>query len=282
MVLIEIKNFLIKQPLINILTRTSLRPNGFNLCYESVKNQSYSNIKHIISYDDDRCLEYLKGKFIKSFKVNTQVNQLKIGSRDEDGNVYSPHNLYCNELLEKVDDGWVMFLDDDDRLMNDSVISNIVCKIKEDDFKTLYLWQMRYPNGKLKPSSSQLRNKDLPINSIGSPCFLFHSSLIGDFFWDEYKRSDYRFFKKLRSVATSEIIIDEPLIQINNFGDFGKQTDLNIKQVKQLPRSFKKNVLWYLTPKYHQTIFGAYVFHSKLYKSLLKRIKNKISKIWKN
>ena len=38
--------------LVNILTRTSGRPIGFNNCRHSVRNQKYKRIRHIVSCED--------------------------------------------------------------------------------------------------------------------------------------------------------------------------------------------------------------------------------------
>jgi len=55
--------------LINILTRTSGRPNGFNKCRKSIENQTYIQIKHLVSYDDNNDLHYLKKYDCEKIKV---------------------------------------------------------------------------------------------------------------------------------------------------------------------------------------------------------------------
>ena len=49
-----------KQNLINILIRTTYRPEYFDKCLKSIYNQNYDNFKIICCYDDERCLNYLK------------------------------------------------------------------------------------------------------------------------------------------------------------------------------------------------------------------------------
>jgi len=46
-------------PLINILVRTSYRPTAFQKMLQSIKKQSYKNINILISYDDERALDYI-------------------------------------------------------------------------------------------------------------------------------------------------------------------------------------------------------------------------------
>ena len=48
-----------KEPLINIITRAS-RINFFKLCYESIHNQNYSNINHIVTYETPEMYDKLK------------------------------------------------------------------------------------------------------------------------------------------------------------------------------------------------------------------------------
>ncbi len=36
--------------------------------------------------------------------------------KKEEEHLLAPYNLYCNQLLNEVDEGWIMFLDDDDSL----------------------------------------------------------------------------------------------------------------------------------------------------------------------
>lgn len=47
------------QPVINIITRAS-RPNFFKLNYESIHNQTYKNINHIVTYETPEMYEVLK------------------------------------------------------------------------------------------------------------------------------------------------------------------------------------------------------------------------------
>ena len=158
---------------INILTRTSNRPNGFRQCYESVNRQTYTHIKHYVSYDNEKTFSYLEDFNIIPVKVS--VKKKDKPKVDAQGNLYAPYNLYCNELLDKVEDGWVIFLDDDDRLFNDNVLYGIAKLISNCSKNTLIIGRMRYPNGKLIPSRESIEAEIIKQNDIGSPCVVFHS-----------------------------------------------------------------------------------------------------------
>jgi hypothetical protein len=45
--------------LINILIRTNFRPTAFARCIKSVKDQTYKNIRIIVSYDNHNALKYI-------------------------------------------------------------------------------------------------------------------------------------------------------------------------------------------------------------------------------
>ena len=117
--------------LINVLTRTSNRPLGFQKCHRSIQEQTYKNIRHIVSYDDCADLWYLKDLEISLVDVskikNTDTPKVSV----IENRVYAPYNLYCNALLEVVDDGWILFLDDDDNLYQSKVIEELVARIEE-------------------------------------------------------------------------------------------------------------------------------------------------------
>lgn len=93
-------------PLINILIRTSNRPNGFRKCLTSIVSQSYSNIRIIVSYDNDLALNYVP-KGLETIRVYK-----------EDGYEF-PYDRYCNILKNMVHDGYFFLLDDDNQLVND-------------------------------------------------------------------------------------------------------------------------------------------------------------------
>ena len=55
---------------VNILIRTCYRPHHFAKMLQSIRSQTYKNVKLFISYDDDRALEYLNG--IEATKIRSR------------------------------------------------------------------------------------------------------------------------------------------------------------------------------------------------------------------
>lgn len=252
--------------LINILTRTSNRPLGFENCHKSVINQTYKNIKHIVSYDNDNDLQYLNNYRIEKVRVNKYKGEVL---KNPDGYLFAPYNTYCNALLNKVESGWILFLDDDDHLIHNKVIEEIIKQIKKATEDSIFIWKMRYPNGKTVPSNHFFEQKEIQINNIGSPCILFHSKYKAFATWDTFKGADYRFINALFEKIPTKIWLKRVFIQINNFGDYGKRNDIN----DNLGLIYHKNLLWYLLPKKHYKLFNI-----EKYKKFIYKLKNMLFK----
>lgn len=214
--------------LINILTRTSGRSKGFKTCYNSIHNQSYKKVRHIVSYDCDQDLDYLENFNVDLIKVDLEDLVQKDTSQNPGDQPYFPYNLYCNELMKEVNQGWVLFLDDDDMLAHKHVLAEIVTKLKTASKETLWLWQMKYPDGRVKPWLSLLLKKEIRLRQIGSPCFMFHSKYKMEVPWDAYKCADYRFVKELSEIIPHIKVIAKPMILLNNFGGKGKRKDIEV------------------------------------------------------
>ena len=258
--------------LINVLTRTNNRPKGFHNCHQSIVNQTYKKVKHVVSYEHEKDLDYIDKYDLVKVKVNKTSSDVLVNENDE---VFAPYNLFCNDLLDKVEDGWILFLDDDDNFFHNKVLAELVSRIAKADEDTLFIWQMRYPSGKVLPLDTHFKKEEIEINHIGSPCVAFHSKHKDEVRWDKWKRSDFRFINKLFNKLAKKVWIKEVYIQINNHGDFGRQNDLSINS--KLPYLFKKTWIWPFIPKYHWTFFNIYLFHKKTYQSLFKKIKMKLS-----
>ena len=89
-----------------ILMRCTYRPNYFKKTIFSILNQSDKNFKIIMCYDDDNCLDYLE-----EYRNHEQITIFK--SKEVDKSSEGFYNLYCNQLLEYVTEGWILFMDDD-------------------------------------------------------------------------------------------------------------------------------------------------------------------------
>jgi hypothetical protein len=211
------------KPLVNILTRTSNRPIAFSLNKLSVRSQTYDNIRHIVSVDDELSEKYVKGyNDIDYITINKEDIIKNDKSVNPNTGKYSPHNLYFNELMSKVNGGWVMILDDDDRLSNSRVIETIMDKLTNED--TIAIFQMRFPGNIPIPSNGTV-NQPPRIGNIGSPCFIFHSKYLKDLKWDGWKCGDFRFIEKVYNKIPNKVAIEKMLVTSGQIGD-GKKSDL--------------------------------------------------------
>ncbi len=253
--------------LINILTRTANRPVGFQNCRQSIIKQKYKNVKHFVSYENEVDFEYINFKDIVKIKVNRYVGPLLL---NPDGFLHAPYNLYCNELLNYVENGWILFLDDDDNLLHNKVLNEIISEIKKVDEDTMLIWQMRYPDGKILPQKKHFKSKKIEINNIGTSCFIFHSKYKEIIEWDEWKGADFRYINALFDEIQKKKWIEKVFIQINNYGDLGKKND--ISKIFESKKIFNKTIFWRLIPKYHFEIFDIYFFQINTYRSFWNKI----------
>ena len=185
-----------KNPTINILVRTSNRPLAFDICINSILNQTYKNINIIVSYDDEQTFKYIKKYPIHAIKCNKvdsdsipTINNIEYGAK-------APYNLYLNTMMEYVTDGWITYQDDDDCYCDLSAIQSMVNNIVDDD--SFILWRT-YSSQKIVPSD---RNFGIfPVNcDIGGNSYLFHAKHKDYAIWEEYRKGNYRVAKKLYSV----------------------------------------------------------------------------------
>lgn len=87
--------------MLHVITRTSNRPNFFKLCRNTVKNQTYIPINHIVISDND------KDTYISEYEG---IQLIKLNSKN-----YSHFELYLNEALQIIpEDDYFCVLDDDD------------------------------------------------------------------------------------------------------------------------------------------------------------------------
>ena len=165
---------------INILIRHTYRPKQFKKCIESVLNQNYTNYNIIVSYDDDRCLEELrKYNNIEYFNINIRcAHKYKF-------------NLYCNELMNKVEDGWIIFLDDDDKLTDKNCLKKINMNLqKEND---IVFWKFLRPDRIIYPNNI----KSISCGNVVSCGYCFHSKFKDTSKWIPRRSGDYYFLERL-------------------------------------------------------------------------------------
>lgn len=218
-------------PKINILTRTSNRPIGFRRCAESISNQTYKNINHIVSYDTNDDLKYLNEySNIQILKIDPEEIKAEVELHGVPEHVkrmkrFAPYNLYMNKLLDMVSDGWIMILDDDDCLAHANVIENIISHITNED--TILIWKMKFADGRVLPLPEFYASKVPALGKIGSPCFLFHSKWKDHARWDPFKGGDFRYLNNIYNSIPYSNWIDAIYVHLSPNGPgFGTKKDI--------------------------------------------------------
>jgi GT2 family glycosyltransferase len=210
-------------PLINILTRTSNRPNGFNRCRESIEKQTYKNIRHIVSIDNLNDEEYVKAHNVDYFFMDKEAISKENDIPDPKTGTRFIYNLYLNHLINEVKEGWIFILDDDDYFADVNSVQKMVNAIKNPT--DLVLWQMKYPNGHVLPSLQELGTPPR-LARISSQCFMLHSAIAKTIRWDGWKCGDFRFVQKAYKKTGEKRVIREVLVNLGGVG-LGMKKDVN-------------------------------------------------------
>ena len=165
--------------LFNILIRTHQRPKMFNKCIKSILTQSYKNFRILVSYDDEETNRYLKNyNMIEKFSM----------SHIESDKKYK-FNLYLNELIDKVKEGWILFLDDDDEWIHSNFLHYLSLFLNNEN--NLIIWKF------MRPDKIIYNNKKIKKGQIDTTSICFHSSHKNKSKWYDEIAGDYNFIKKL-------------------------------------------------------------------------------------
>ena len=202
---------LTKAEKLNILIRTSERPQYFEKCIQSILQQEYENYHVYVSYDNMKSLNYLQ-KYENHPKIT--YFYVNIASKEK-----YKFNLYCNLLLDRVNDGYIMFLDDDDIYLGNRVFEIINQELKN---HLLLCWKFLRPDKLIYPKNIQ---SDIRLGEVDTSCVCFHVSLKKFSKWNDQQYGDFHFYKPIFKNNQSKKFIDFTLsaTQFNNkIGNYGE------------------------------------------------------------
>ncbi len=169
---------------INILIRTSNRPQYFDICINSVLNQKYDNYHIYICYDKLESLSYLS-----KYSYNSKITYFNVSVTSKEKYRF---NLYNNILINKVkNDEWIMFLDDDDKFTHDYVLKTINENI--DSTNDLLIWKFMRPDKLIYP----ININNVICGAIDTTCFCFNKMHINNSKWGDKQCGDFYFFNQL-------------------------------------------------------------------------------------
>lgn len=201
--------------LLNILIRTSDRPNYFRRMLDSIESQGYKNYRLIISADTPLSAEYvLKSGYKPVIVPKEPPNEVN----------NAPYNYYLNTLMDEVESGWVMFMDDDDIYSSDDIFSSVAERLGDE--QRILVWRMQWPTGRVIPEDKFWGRLPFLASHIGMPCFAFHHSVSKGYLFDKRKGADYRFIAQLSRRNNVEWM-DKICVKLTNCGNWGRTKDLD-------------------------------------------------------
>ena len=151
---------------LNILTRTSGRPNFFRVCKQSIRQQDYPNIKHWVIVDDKNDNSYVN--------EYPDIEIINVSQKD-----HNHFETYLNEGLSRIPKGELFcVMDDDDFYVRDNSLSRAVGVLGEGD---VVFFQVQCAGG-LVPTPSLVTgsNKRLEGGQISMEGFV----MTVDFTWN--------------------------------------------------------------------------------------------------
>ena len=201
-------------PKFNILIYHTYQPEQLKTCIESILEQTYTNYKIIIGYKDERCEEYLE-----QYQANNNITIHKL-TLDEDANHNNRYannryannryanNLYYNTLLSKVNDGWIFFLDDANKLAHDMVLNTIRHMARRDS--KIIFWKVKMGNSIIYPKNIEdIKNYEITSNGL-----CFHSKYKNEAIWKAKYCGEYDFISTLLSnITCKRKFIDEVMVE---------------------------------------------------------------------
>lgn len=197
--------------MINILIRSQpSRLFELKKCIHSVASQIYKDVHLIVSVEDndDKILDII-GRTGLSFEILQVTNT---------GVPYN-WNLYCNYLKEEVKNGWFLYIDSDDYLIDKFCLSQIAPHLSEDHATICQYKRRSISKPKLKPGP--VKPEEIIQGRIGGSSIILHHSHKNVANWDNQKAADYRF---IRDVAAKLPMVFVPIVVVKtgNRGRFGK------------------------------------------------------------
>ena len=228
-------------PLFNILIRTSNRPNYFHDCIASVLDQDYSNFNIIVGFDSPESEKYIL-KFpcarlpLERFPEDAKIPPKPVG---ENYGIWFPFNSYFNQLLSYVAEGFVLYLDDDDCMMDREALRRLAMIITEKPDCDAIFWRVKFPK-RLVPSETNWQKKRPICNDISTIGFL-HSTAIKPI-WEPWKRGDFRVADYIYNRSVNAYWLDAALsgLQRKVEDGYGKRDD---KQFLNTPSKFAVSVV---------------------------------------
>lgn len=181
-----------RDPLLNILVRCHNRPKGAERLIQRLRNSSYKNIRIIASYDNAETWRYVSRLPIEKVEMTPEPKRPSPPGQQYKG--WLGANLYLNDLAERIQDGYVMYFDDDDSPRRSDSLRTIAENVDPD---RLLLWRVLDRTGKPIPSDENFEQQRIVAGDISGIGVAFHSKHLQHAQWEPWRRGDYRVITNL-------------------------------------------------------------------------------------
>jgi len=191
-----------EEKMFNVLIRTSNRPENFMRCIENVLDQKYKNYRVFVCHDKIESLDYLD-------KYRDKIEYFPVFTESKEKYKF---NLYCNQLLAKVEEGYVVFLDDDNIFCHDQVFNILnYCM----DYESLLIWKFFRPDKLISPSSF----KSINLGEIDTSSFCCNIKNYQNCKWGDKKNGDFLFINQVIEKNMPKIKILNKILTKTQFVD---------------------------------------------------------------
>jgi hypothetical protein len=172
-------------------------------------------------------LPYTRG--LKARLIQVERKEIKHKPEGENYGIPFPSNAYIMQVQDKINDGYILILDDDDMYVAPNAVSLIM---ENTEPEKLLIWKTNFINRHIPLESfgKEVKLFDLPSTSI---CYHIKHKDKTD--WTPWKRADYRTAKKLSEYMPIKWL-DVVLTSLQSRPGMGKKNDLIIN------RSMEKTV----------------------------------------
>lgn len=227
--------WVLNRPLFNILIRTSNRPNYFHDCIKSIYEQSYSYYNIIVGIDSEDNFEYVKNHKCSVVRLSKNDDHIQERPDGEAYGIWFPFNVYFNKLLEYANNGFVIYLDDDDSFFCNNALEKLAEKIEANNYDLIF-WRVKFPT-RLVPNDENWVKRIPVCRDMSTIGYMHNINLLPT--WEPWKRGDYRIAKYLHSKAANVFWFDDVLTGIqreieNGYGKCDDKLFVNTSKLKPL------------------------------------------------
>ena len=175
--------------MINILTRTGTRQQCFRNLQSSIREQTHRRIRHILSVDVRPVQQCFQCKDCELIEV-----QKRTSGR-------CPYNAYLNELASRVDDGWVIILDDDARLIAPTFLENLSRECTRSDPNEILIYPILLGEGADEFGKGEIDMATLQVGELDMANFCAHRSVFECVQFTEECAGDFKFLERCHTAG---------------------------------------------------------------------------------